>query len=109
MSAAAREMLRARVENMDFAETMPVLSGMRTDITGRIWAQRENGDLFAPGPIDLITAAGQYLGTLSAQPLPDAVSRSGLAAYITRDEEYGIEQVVVKRLPAQWAAPARQQ
>ena len=105
-AGAAREAMRAQAENMEFAETMPVISGMRTDITGRIWVQRENGDLFAPGPIDLIGPAGQYIGTITGQPLPDAVSRRGLAAYIERDEEYGIERVAVKRLPAGWGAPA---
>lgn len=105
-TGAAREAMRAQMENMEFAETMPVISGMRTDVTGRIWVQRENGDLFAPGPIDLIGPAGQYIGTITGQPLPDAVSRRGLAAYIERDEEYGIERVAVKRLPAAWGVSA---
>ena len=106
MSGAAREMLRTRLENMEFAETVPVITGLRTDVTGRIWVQREHGDLFTPGPIDLLTATGEYLGTITGEELPNAVSRHGSAAYIVRDEEYDIEQVVVKRLPTQWAAPA---
>ena len=106
MSGAAREMLRTRLENMEFAETVPVISGLRTDVTGRIWVQREHRDLFTPGPIDLLTATGEYLGTITGEALPNAVSRHGSAAYIVRDEEYDIEQVVVKRLPPQWAAPA---
>jgi hypothetical protein len=55
----------------------------------------------AQEPIDLITPDGRYIGTLHGQEIPRAVSVSGLAAYIVRNE-LDIEQVVVRRLPGTW-------
>lgn len=87
--------------NTPFAETMAVVTGLRTDPAGRIWVQRRAADATDAGPIDLITAAGHYIGTLPPQPLPGAISASGLAAYVERDE-LGVERVAVRRLPAGW-------
>jgi len=89
------------LEDMPFAEYMSVVTNLRTDPQGRIWIQRRKPDGSDRGPIDIVTSAGQYIGTLAAQQLPDAVSASGLAAYITRDD-MGVEQVKVARLPATW-------
>ena len=99
--AAVRALLEQRLESMEFAATVPVITGLLTDPAGRIWVQRESGDLFRAGPIDLVTSGGAYIGTVANQPLPAAVSRSGLAAYIERDD-LGIERVVVRRLPSAW-------
>jgi hypothetical protein len=90
--------IREQLADMQFAPVVPVIAGLRTDPQGRIWVARNGRDVAGDGPIDLLTADGRYLGTLAPQPLPDAVSRSGLAAYITRDD-MDVEQVVVKRLP----------
>jgi hypothetical protein len=49
-----------------------------------------------------VDANGRYIGTLPAQPLPNAVSASGLAAWVTTDDELGVERVTVRRLPAGW-------
>jgi hypothetical protein len=84
-----------------FAEVMSVVSGITTDPHGRVWVQRRNADGTAAGPIDLVDAAGRYIGTLPAQPLPSAVSASGLAAWIERDD-LGVERIAVRRLPAGW-------
>jgi hypothetical protein len=98
--------LEARLENLEFAATVPVITGLRTDPLGRLWVQREHGDLFSEGPIDLLTAEGRYLGTIRDLSLPAAVSRSGRAAWIETDE-LGIEHVVVRTLPSAWMAGAR--
>lgn len=90
-----------RPEDQTFAEFMSVVTGIRTDPQGRIWIQRRNGDNTDQGPIDLVSVDGRYIGTLPAQRLPDAVSASGLAAWIVRDE-LGIERVAVRRLPQSW-------
>jgi hypothetical protein len=87
-----------QLRDMQFAEVIPVIAGMRTDPQGRIWVARTARAVGADGPIDLLTADGGYLGTLPPQPLPDAISRSGRAAYVTRDD-MDVEQVIVKRLP----------
>jgi hypothetical protein len=89
------------LEDIPFAEYMSVVTNLRTDPLGRIWVQRRHQDGSNVGAIDLITVAGKYIGTLPAQPLPDAVSASGLAAYIVRDD-LGVERVSVRRLPANW-------
>jgi len=93
--------IRENLANMEFAETVPVLFGMRTDPLGRIWVHRAREKEYEPGRIDLSAADGRYIGTLEDQPVPDAVSRSGRAAYIERDE-YDVQRVVVKVLPAEW-------
>jgi hypothetical protein len=85
----------------DFAEVMAVVTGVRTDPQGRIWIQRRHSDGSDRGPIDLVDAAGRYIGTIPAQALPNAVSASGLAAWVARDE-LGVERVTVRRLPQTW-------
>ncbi|HEX6308813.1 MAG TPA: 6-bladed beta-propeller [Longimicrobiales bacterium] len=96
-----QEALRMTLENTPFAEYMSVVSSIRTDPQGRIWAQRRLADGRAAGPIDLLTPEGRYIGTLPAQALPNAVSESGLAAWIVTDD-LGVEKVTVRRLPASW-------
>lgn len=101
--AAARAALEQRLESMEFAETVPVITGLLTEPGGRIWVQRDGGDVRQDGPIDLLTSTGAYIGTIASQPLPVAVSRSGVGAWIERDD-LGIERVAVRRLPATWRA-----
>jgi hypothetical protein len=93
--------MQISLDNVPFAEFMAVVTSIRTDPQGRIWVQRRNADSRADGPIDLVTSEGRYIGTLPAQPLPGAVSRSGLAAWVVTDE-LGVERVEVRRLPASW-------
>ena len=95
------EQIKQNLANMEFAETIPVIFGMRTDPLGRIWVHRTAEKEYEPGPIDLIAADGRYIGTLQGQAMPDAVSPSGRAAYIERDE-LDVQRVVVKQLPAGW-------
>lgn len=90
------------VDDMPFAEFMAVVTSIRTDPQGRIWVQRRGDDNAVAGPIDLVTAEGRYIGTLPAQPMPNAVSVSGLAAWVVTDDDLGVERVVVRRLPASW-------
>ncbi|HSJ16003.1 MAG TPA: hypothetical protein VK939_16465 [Longimicrobiales bacterium] len=90
--------IRELLQDMQFADVVPVIAGLRTDPQGRIWVARTARQYGEDGPIDLLTADGRYLGTTAPQALPDAISRSGLAAWIVRDD-MDVEQVVVKRLP----------
>jgi hypothetical protein len=99
--AAAGAAMTFSMDNVPFAETMSVVTSIRTDPTGRIWVQRRQPDGTSEGPIDLVTAEGRYIGTLPAQPMPRAVSPSGLAAWVQTDD-LGVEKVVVRRLPAGW-------
>ncbi len=86
---------------MEFADTIPALRGLRAAPSGKLWIERTGPVVGEPGPIDLVTPEGQYLGTITGSPMPNAFSRSGLAAYVERDED-DVERVVVRRLPANW-------
>jgi hypothetical protein len=96
---------KAEIERMlnelTFAEYMPVLAGMYVDPRGRIWVQRAGREVGQDGPIDLIDGSGRYLGTVNGQKLPAAVSLTGRAAYVERDD-MDVEKVVVRKLPAGW-------
>lgn len=93
--------MRMTLENTPFAEFMSIVTRVNADVHGRLWIQRRNSDAREQGPIDLVTGEGRYIGTLPAQPMPDAVSASNRAAWIERDE-LGVERVAVRQLPAGW-------
>lgn len=97
----APEQVEDRVRAMTFAETMPVIERLTTDGAGRLWVQRNGSDLSVPGPIDVLTPEGRYIGTITGQRLPDGFGPGGLAAWIEVDH-FGVERVVVKRLPQAW-------
>jgi hypothetical protein len=86
---------------MQFADTIPALRGLRVAPSGKLWVERTGPVVGESGPIDLVTPEGQYLGTITGSALPDAISRNGLAAYIERGED-DVERVVVRRLPEGW-------
>lgn len=101
MSQMTEEQLRhaqqRMVENMQFAETVPVIQGLYTDPTGRIWVARSQ-EPGKPTIIDLVGADGRYIGSIRDEGLPSSVSPNGLAAYIgTSDLDVPI--VMVRRLP----------
>ncbi len=99
--ALPKEEIEQSLRDLTFNEYIPALAGMYVDPRGRMWVQRTAGEIGATGPIDLIAADGRYLGTVAGQQLPAAVSLSGRAAYIERDE-LGVEKIVVRKLPAGW-------
>lgn len=86
---------------MEFADTIPALRGLRVAPPGKLWIERTGPVIGEPGPIDVVTPEGQYLGTITGSRLPDAISRSGLAAYVERGEN-DVERVIVRRLPEGW-------
>lgn len=89
------------LSEMEFADTIPALRGLRVAPSGKLWVERTGPVVGESGPIDMVTPEGQYLGTIMSSALPDAISRSGLAAYIERDDD-DVERVVVRRLPEGW-------
>jgi hypothetical protein len=97
----SRQEIERRLGEIGFADTIPALRGLRVAPSGKLWVERTGPVVGEPGPIDLVTPEGQYLGTITGSALPDAISRSGLAAYIERDDD-GVERVVVRRLPEGW-------
>lgn len=97
----SKEQIEEQVKNMTFAEVMPMVQAVRTDPMGRIWVQRTPEQVGGTGTIDLLAGDGRYLGSILGQKLPDAVSSSGLAAYIERDD-LDVQRVAVRRMPASW-------
>ncbi|WP_419164265.1 hypothetical protein [Candidatus Palauibacter sp.] len=81
---------------------IPVLRGLATTWEARIWVQRRGGEPQSNGPIDVLTAEGEYVGTYAtgATEMPDAFGPDGLAAFIELDE-FDVARVVVRRLPAE--------
>ena len=103
-----------------FYPEVSILLAISTTWEGRIWVQRRGEEagnrgpigpaslgLFgpidwrSPGPIDVVTADGGYVGTFAteATALPDAFGPDGMAAFIELDE-LDIPSVVARRLPA---------
>ncbi len=83
-----------------FSPEIPVLRGLSTTWEGSIWVQRRGKEPESDGPIDILTAEGDYLGTFrtDATRIPDAFGPDGLAAFIELDE-FDVASVVVRRLP----------
>ena len=92
------ERIEQSVRDMEFAETIPAIQNLRVDGAGRIWVERTGEVWGDPGPIDVVSADGRYLGTVTGQKLPAAFSASGRAAWVEKDD-LGVERVVVKQLP----------
>ena len=97
---AVRRMMEQRLESMVFAEAIPVIEAMTTDWAGRLWIQRSSGEPGEPGPTDLITVGGEYLGSLAPAGMrtPTAFGPGGLITRIETDE-FDVPTIVVERLP----------
>ena len=93
---------REGAESLIFADEVPVLNGIEVDWEDRIWVARTGptGDV-DDGPIDVVTPAGDYIGTLPPDGLrtPDAFGPGGLMAFIERGD-LDVHTVRVVRLIA---------
>ncbi|MEZ4417329.1 MAG: hypothetical protein R3E10_16365 [Gemmatimonadota bacterium] len=98
---AMREMVSQQLEQATFAEERAVLAGLSTDWGGRIWVERSGRRVGEDGPIDVIDASGEYLGTVApnGMRLPVAFGPDGRMAYVDLDD-LDIPSVVVRQLPA---------
>ena len=74
----------AQVDDMVFTDVIPAIAGMAVDAGDLIWLERTGPGGDGPGPIDILTADGEYIGTLPADGprIPDAFGPDGLMAYI---------------------------
>ena len=86
-----------QIRDLAFPEEMPVITNLAVDWSDRIWVQRSAlpGE---GGPIDILSADGQYFGSLPAHGLriPGAFGPGGLLAYVERDD-LDIQRVFVVR------------
>jgi hypothetical protein len=86
---------------MPFAEYIAVITHLDADANGRLWIQRRGLHGSDDGPIDIVTTAGRYVGTLPPQRMPVAFSKSGRVAWIDKDDD-GVETIRVASIPAAW-------
>ena len=89
------------VENMRFHPEVPVLAAVRTTWDGTLWIQRSAAPgAEEPGPIDVLTPDGRYVGTLAPDvlPMPGAFGPGGLVAFVETDE-FDVPVITVRRLP----------
>lgn len=96
-----REVRRGWIEEMQFFDEVPVVRDLRTSWNGRIWVQRRGEEpADDDGPLDVLDSGGRYWGSYppGATAMPDAFGPGGLAAFLESDE-YGVQLVVVRRLP----------
>ena len=98
---AVDEMMRGRIEQMQFYPELPVLMALETSWGGRIWAQRRGASPMEPGAIDVVTADGRYVGTfpLGSTEMPSSFGPDGLAAFVETDD-FEVPIVVVRRIPS---------
>ena len=94
-----QRMLEEQIASLEFEDVIPVVAQVGVDWAGTIWIRRAGRRVGEPGPMDLLTQDGRYLGTLPPGELamPHAFGPGGLAAFIERDE-FDVPSVVVKRL-----------
>jgi hypothetical protein len=104
-AAGSPGLSNVRLEEMlsktPWLDVIPVLRRVSADPQGRIWVARTPEDFGVYGPVDILRSDGTYIGTINTAVPPAAVSKTGRAAFIERDE-LGVERVTVKRLPAAW-------
>lgn len=85
-----------------FYPEIPVIQEISTTWDGKVWVMRQGDEFFGAGPIDVLTADGEYVGTYSngVTKMPDAFGPDGLAVFIEIDES-DLASVVVRRLPVE--------
>ncbi|MCY4398684.1 MAG: 6-bladed beta-propeller [Gemmatimonadetes bacterium] len=87
------------VDDMTFADEIPVIDAIAVDWDDRIWVARHDEMGVEAEFIDIVTPDGGYVGTLPADGprIPDAFGPDGLLAYIETDE-FDVRSVRVVRL-----------
>ena len=105
-----RSLQREAIENMQFFPEVPVIAAVRTTWAGALWIQRstEPGS-HEPGPIDVISLGGRYVGTLETgtatlPDMPDAFGPDGFVAFLDTDA-FDVPVITVRRLPPRIRAP----
>ena len=103
---SVRQMMEDRVRSMVFADEVPVIRNFAVDWSDRVWVERAErpGE---PGPTDVLTADGGYLGTIASDGMriPAAFGPDGLLAYVERDE-LDVQRIRVSRLEGDEALEA---
>jgi hypothetical protein len=77
-------------------EEIQTIQQIAADWEDRLWIRRAGSPVDA-GPIDVITAAGNYIGTIQKGRIPSAFGPNGLVAYVERGE-LDVPVITVQRL-----------
>ena len=119
--SAGASLLRQRAADWEPEGAIRHVASLETTWDGTIWALRTPARGFidvdhigmfqtallstptgltaaGPGPVDVITPAGEYLGTIPDARMPNAFGPDGLVAYVGLDE-FDVPTVVVRRVP----------
>ena len=90
---------RQRIAELKFHTELSVIRGLGTTWDGQIWVVRRGEDPSDDGPVDVLTADGDYLGSYRAgtTSIPDAFGPDGMVAFIETNE-LGVQTVVVRRV-----------
>ena len=93
-----RRRQRQLIENTQFYPHGSIVWQLSTTWNGKIWVWRRGPD--GPSAIDVLDMDGRYVGSYSTETvrIPQAFGPNGLAAY-TESDEFGVQTVVVRRLP----------
>jgi hypothetical protein len=78
-----------------FADRIQVIQALAADPQDRLWISRSDRE--GAALIDIVTADGRYLGTLSGERMPVAFGPDGVAAWIERDD-LDVQRIVVRRV-----------
>ena len=97
---AIKEMMRGQIEQMQFFPEVPVIRGLQTTWSGKIWVQRRGEEPVSDGPIDVLNTEGHYVGSYPTgeMEMPSSFGPDGLTAYVEMDE-FDVPTIVVRRLP----------
>lgn len=100
--AQVRQLRENQLASMVFAPEIPAIEAIAVDGHGRVWVQRSSGVPGEPGPTDLITPDGRYLGTVPPDGvrIPRAFGPEGLMVREVTDE-YDVQTLIVEWLPAE--------
>lgn len=99
------------LDESKYYHEVPVVEGVKTGWSRSVWVQRRNpahllsaniGDVYVPGPVDVLLSTGEYVGTFDPDelPMPLAFGPEGLAAFLDLDV-LDVPTVVVRRLSAE--------
>jgi hypothetical protein len=96
---AIKEMMKGQIEQMRFFPEVPVIRGLQTTWSGKIWVQRRGDEPMSDGPIDVLNTEGQYVGSYptGVMEMPSSFGPDGLTAYVETDE-FDVPTIVVRRL-----------
>lgn len=97
------QFMEQQLAQMRFYHEAPVVAEIRAGWERAIWVKRSGDEPWeddSQGPIDVLTTAGEYLGTFAQGTIdmPLALGPDGLAAFVEVDA-FDVPTVVVKRLP----------